>query len=314
MAKILASLKDDKSTLAKCMRVSTTFNCLAAPILYKTIRLGKDEPDCHPLVRHQREGPLDGSLSESDNLRHVKHLVVTQHQSYPCHGAVATCHSPFAVLIKIPGLSLRFNLYAPKSGAQETSSVPLILTMNDYMFACPVLRRFSGDKLILFGASCSVPLLPAFKNLSKVNKFVAVITWRTGSLPWHHGFGQLELPRQSPLDQLVLIAWREHPREFEHRGDQLDICFDALKGIMVSVISLARRHIAKKYIIVNGGPKAQALFQDWRGRLGPKANADLVEFLTMEQYLARNDWEGVFTEEEAQPWLDDPFDEDWPGV
>jgi len=80
LTNILMCIRNDKVSLARCMRVSSTFNAIARPILYSTVIMetGKKNPyDTSKGV--YRIVPGRSSPDMSKNLEHIKHVIVNHH-------------------------------------------------------------------------------------------------------------------------------------------------------------------------------------------------------------------------------------------
>jgi hypothetical protein len=84
IASILDFVGDDKSTLARCMRVFQQLNALAAPRLYRDIRWGSHVPS--PFAHSP---PIDSGLrispTKRDSLVHIRTLRVDNHSIADCN-------------------------------------------------------------------------------------------------------------------------------------------------------------------------------------------------------------------------------------
>ena len=328
---ILENLKDDKHSLAQCMRVSSTFNSISAPVLYQTIVLPPSNMRPYGTIRG-RQLPDRLSSTKAANLELIKHVFVNQHPSN-MKGfankkyAVDTLRLPISILQDARECYQCVNLFNPKPTCQ-----------------CIFTRMYRPRKLVVMDArmNSSIIDISGFENLRTLVFVIA-------SLCHPHTPQQTSATNLARIERIVQIFWTSDP--LTACGLQLadqegqDEEFEWFEPIdrYTSRFTIGLRISIQNYlhlmeiIVVNGGQlhsyvldlkarssrrEREIKFQDKIFRSLAKLEIDKathrpghisftykdrvieIKFISIWEYLENYDWSGEFTEDEIRPWLE----------
>ena len=83
--RIIAHLGNDKHSLSQCMRISTTFNSLAAPFLYRSIKIGRTTKNFFAIPKMTKDQlALRQSPAKAINMTHVEEIEYEGHARTFC--------------------------------------------------------------------------------------------------------------------------------------------------------------------------------------------------------------------------------------
>lgn len=295
------------------MRVNLLFNTLCAPLLYNSIYIRADTIH-HPLAIPERQGRARRlSTKKTYNLKYVEYITADTHTVEWCKGHLSRI-SDLSCLIK-NARCLRINTrhrVLPKrpvvhQNVNETSRHCALYGAKASHPRCPVALQFTGDKIVIFGNGIFSTPFDYCLPRNKVPIIVGVVTPDSATLNLDVG---ADLGDQN-IKTCILVLWRPRPRHFAKGLGSFTTLDLSIFGN--SVRQSLRGNHKRNILIVNAGPTGSTLIRErMESPRRVPVNLDGLQFLTMEEYLTKHDWTGVFTPEEAQPWLDDPADLDWP--
>lgn len=300
LLKIIGHLAGDRSSLAKCMRVSPDVNAMAAPLLYHNISWSWGSKHGFPLIRPVQSKRLARetrlTATKQENLEKINILTIMRdHPECQCPG------NPVGVAIPPPVIEvgvLRTSLRLGHSG-------------------CPSLRRVCPTKLVADGfCTTSGTLLPDYlhgaKNIT-LHLHVGADWYRALNghpvgLSW---LRPANVPGSQCITNLTLICRLAH----EARPDGL---YDCLQGLMAQLAGCRNGEdpIRLEITIVNiagvegrmrqrsiSGPaglitRLEKIFNDNGGESDSK-----IKFVSKQDYIANYDWTGEFRQEEVDQWL-----------
>jgi len=335
---ILEILKDEKHSLAQCMRVSSAFNAISAPVLYQTIVLPHGKMRPYGTMKGRRL-PARLSSTKAANLELIKHVFVDQHPSN-MKGfankkyAVDTLRLPISFLQYARECYKCVNLFSARPTCQ-----------------CIFTRMYRPQKLVVMDArmNSSVVNIPGFET---IRTLVFVIA---SSCSPHTSSQQTSATKLAGIERIVQIFWTSDPSTAcgvqlaDQEGQDEEIEWfepiDRYTSHFTSGLRISIRNYPqlKEIIVVNGGQlhtyvldlKARSSrrereieFEDKIFRSLTKLGTDKathrpghitftykdrvieIKFVSIWEYLEDYDWSGEFTEDEIKPWLDDTCDRD----
>lgn len=335
---IVGQLRDDKPSLAKCMRVSSTFNTITAPILYSSVivEAGKKNP-----YDTTRGSPVAARLSSdaAANVDMIKHVIVLSHPSIRLVTGLMTA------ITKVQSIRVTTTiLYHSQDCYQCRDEMPHLHTGG---FGCVFFRMIRPKKLVISGSKVKTCLhdTSGYKTLDTI-VFIIVRTpsIQTDTLPKH----PLQ-PSAAGIKKIVLVFWTDNPSQvcgtvvLGDRTGRHTRPVQAIKDYMQDFYIGIAWHIThhtqlKDIVIVNprqvhdmalGMPEPRynrtkdeeferslfimlSTFDGAKAKLTRRPGLFNVEygernikikFTSLQDYLKTHDWSGEFTPEEVKPWL-----------
>lgn len=331
VAKILNNLRNDKHTLAQCMRVSPAFNYAAAPLIYHTVKLDEDN--------------VIGFFSFPWNSYKVQDIRKTKSKAYHlatmvrsfdcsvrdlayCEIASRNYHSDM-LCVRTPV----WRAYLEASTRVQRGTIP-------YARVDRAPQRVLPAKLICHGpgindSRCILRnLYPGLKSLVMVGEI-----WKTAR--------QLSPPismlSSQSLDRLTLIHWSDwsatHRLSYDLSSfdDMPDIQHNTPKAwetFQKDILKAAQiANFPTDIIIVNMESKAvlevkspdlakaatEATQEAYiksipefagkdRKKTTEQAQNVRIKFVSMRTYLDEYEWKGELTERQVKPWMDIQMD------
>jgi len=330
---ILKRIIEDKPSLAKCMRVSSTFNEISGPLLYKTIVIDGSGPTPYDTTKWI---PIRARLSQCplENTELIKNVIIlSQTSTERMTGLNKRHHTVDTLRLPISDLN---GPYVPRhlDGISKTPK-----------HRCVLVDRFNPKKLVVYHSRIHTEhnIISGHERLRTLVFLInpALSAYRNASSYWH----PLD---HSRIKKIVHIVWP---------GSTLEECGplapaqnpDAATsgfmgyfsmGIRSSVVDHAQ---LENLVVLNGGQlhhsklgmpgslsrrdrnaKFEKIVCDALVRLGkPKAKdqqghytltfgfrAINIVFVSLREYFKTYCWAGEFTAEEARPWLESLDEED----
>lgn len=176
LRKILRLLSNDKPLLATCMRVSPSFNEIAAPILYEKIRYNKSTSRLFDVVPSPKGlGKKRKTACKGDNLRLLKILEVIEHGDEDCPGHRKA--GSFDVLIPILRL-LVLPQYEGTGDQVEVYNTAIRagkLHFHSGPSGCPAVDRLRARKVVLPDARMNTPIQLRTLSQQSISRVVSII-------------------------------------------------------------------------------------------------------------------------------------------
>jgi hypothetical protein len=303
---ILRYLISDKHSLAQCMQVSPTFNHIAAPILYHTIKLDGTTASLFELP------PISERLGESRQTRDKVYNVTNHIDTVDCkEHAGRSCH---------PRESLSEPLFVHPRLMRFTFADPVVPSKLEAPCSCwsGILPRKLVCHKSSFGNNL-IDLLPFCPDLkTAVLRYAPLLKQDVDLIFSGQSIDHLIVIRsKKPVYALEPSPWPEFIWK-QFCGVILDAAqiADCPNSItIVNLESIGDRFETREegYSPAESVTKAvQKAYLDsipiFAGTSGKKtaeqAQQVKIKFVSMATYLAEYDWKGELTEEEVRPWLD----------
>lgn len=333
---VLKRLAEDKPSLAKCMRVSSTFNEITGPILYTTIVL--DGLGITPYYSTQWS-PVQARLSQSpsNHIGLIKNIIILPHTSPDLVKGLIRRRDSVDTL-RLPILDLNGPHVRRPLGVHSYLNPPP-------KYRCILVNSFNPKKLVVYDSRIHTE-----HNLVSANRSLHTLVFLISptSSAYRNKSGSCPVSNHSGIKKIVHLVWL---------GDMLGTCAphsplenrDATIGGFMGYFSLGVRSSITDYpylkdiVLVNGGQlhhtiigmqenlsrqnrdaKFEKIVLNALGRLGKhKAkeqsghytltygarNINIV-FVSLRKCFKTYDWAGEFTAEEARPWLESREEED----
>jgi len=333
-------LKDDKYSLAQCMRVSSIFNSMTAPILYSTIIMGWDTET--PYITDV-ESQLSHRITPdtATNLNFIKHVFLNWH--FPLSKATMSMYKDGRVF-HVESLNL-FAIVLDRVGCSCTDwNTPTA------GHECLVIRMHQPKKLVVDGAhpNCANYDVSVFEHLESI---VYLMGTRT-PFPMERRPGSPFPCSSARVTSIIQVFGPNGRRRFGTlprsitRKPQRQVMkpIDGyISGFALGIEWLVMHHVhIKDFVVVNGcdihhlaldlakhstdeekGAKLEVMVFDTLskqvkfrathrpGHIEIKYNNRNinVKFIGLETYLNTYDWSGEFTAEEVSDWLGDQEEE-----
>jgi len=333
---ILGQLRDDKPSLAKCMRVSSTFNTITAPILYSSVivEAGKKNP-----YDTTRGSPVAARLSSdaAANVDMIRNVFV---QSHPSIGVVKGLTTTITKLDSIRVTTTI--LYHLQDCYQCRGEMAHLHTGG---FGCLFSRMVRPKKLVVSGSRVKTCLhnTSGYKTLDTIVFIIARNpSIQTDTRPKH----PLQ-PSAAGIEKIVQVFWADNPsqvcgtvvqsdrtgrhtRPVQPIKDLMQEFNDGLKWHIIhhsqlaEIIIVNTQQIHPAVLFLPSGSSATerdasveatiltmlktfpgAKFKHRPGSISmeyEKRNIE-IKFISLQDYLKTYDWSGEFTSEEVKPWL-----------
>jgi hypothetical protein len=288
------------------MRASSTFNELAAPLLYRSIRIDNYSP---PLTA---PGPMaiENRLSEDtvSNVKHIKTFHYGYHTKEQCFLPSGSNPLEVSILNISPQWDDRY--LHPQSDL------------------CPCIFRISPTKLVI-GPKIGYHVLDHITEFPRAETIAFVFDLAAGPGQFDDKMCLELFMRASAAKRAVFILWND-PRKavsdidsctrtmwsyFQNRIHRYscwpycpkEVLFVNMDSFMTrlkpkDLETMSRRKAASAY----ASRERQRMLQGGEERFAEfRAAARLVKvnYISMPTYLTHCDWEGVLSEEQAAPWL-----------
>ena len=332
---ILKRLAEDKPSLAKCMRVSSTFNEITGPILYTTIVLDGlgttpyDTTKWLPVRARLSQGPLE-------NTELIKNVILLPHTSPEFVEGLIRRQSSVDTL-RLPILDLNEPCVSEHTGTYG-------YLQQSFEHRSLLVESFNPKKLIVFDSRVYTEYNKVSANRDLHTLFFLISP--TSSV-YTHG-NSFQYSNHTGIKKIVHTIWpantlgacSPHPL-YEYR-------YPAISGFM-GYFSMGVRSSIKDYhqlediTIVNGGQlhhsvtgmreclsrrdrdaQFEKVVLDALVRLGKHQAKDQqghytftygvriinIVFVSLREYFKTFDWSGEFTAEEARPWLESSDEKD----
>jgi len=307
---ILSRISNDKHTLAQCMRVPSTFNALAAPLLYRSIKIDNTVKFFFAAPRQSEEfAKTRKTADKAFNLGYVKELEYKTHAKKGC--------TPSARLKKWDRLVLRVPILEVNYRTAE-EECPL----------CDCLRFISPRKLVYKGNGLDDYMIQFISDDTHRETTVSIMPF---VLHWFEA--HISLLYNSPalrLSQSIFIFPARHlyasePAYRHWESIRADL-FHAVRKtgtpnsiILVNIESLFDERLEAgeykdmmaveaatldtriAYLKSLSAVSASIATRQWKKE--EEARKVEFKFISMETYLAEYDWEGEFTQEQLEPWM-----------
>jgi hypothetical protein len=309
---ILGTLSDDKHTLAQCMRVSSTFNALAAPLLYRSVIIKSDNKAYIPPPPMSTE-----VIRLSPDRASLQHHVREIHWAY--HGKTQ-CRL-------VPRERYRVSLLSITSDLNETQWVDLNqcycieeISPRKLVIKAPELNWHIIDDLVPFPEIDIVSILcdnpeggAGRMGRTAISGLYDIIptTARMVYVCWSD-------PRASPsstslmryvVRNFIQFCGRLRMTAVSRPGPK-DIVLVNIESVVNDLLIDTDRQNKSLAEAATCAYKREylKLIELCRrlDEMPPVEGAEEVEtkFISMKTYLAEYEWRDVLSEEQARPWLD----------
>jgi hypothetical protein len=330
---ILKRLAEDKPSLAKCMRVSSTFNEITGPILYAKFVIDGSGTTPYDATKWL---PVRARLSRSplENIELIKNVIIlSQTSTERMTGLYKRQHTVDTLRLPISDLN---GPYVPRH-LDGISKSP--------QHRCVLVDRFNPKKLVVYNSRIHTEdniVLGPEKLRAMVFLISPALSAYTNASSYHYPLDR------SKIKKIVHIVWPGNtlgecgPVAPAQNPDATTSGFMGYfsKGLRSSVVNYAQ---LEDLVVVNGGQlhhsklamgegssrqdrdaKFEKIILDAVVRLGkPKAKDQQghftlsygartinIVFVSLREYFKTYDWSGEFTAEEARPWLETSEEED----
>ncbi|WVF67575.1 hypothetical protein IAT40_002333 [Kwoniella sp. CBS 6097] len=311
----------DKSTLARCLRVSWSFFEITAPVLYEDITIVPNEADA--IFRGASMGPMifsDGSDRQlkREMFRYVKRLKIRRHGKCSGFSGRTACTRWRGIGIEFPALQVLTDW----KGSETDSGL---------WGGCPWIPNLKHSKLVMRDED----VLSGYRGFSfiphKLPSDIKKVIVTIRNLRNLHEVNEDSIESRKPtspssLDpalKIVIVIWTDTPDQvwnqihgpiplslFDNLVEQIALCaFEGLDDIVICNASRIRimnidASRSQQYLedavkeMVEGMCKSRRETKKAKERLGS------LRWMDFEQYLATEEWRGEFDDEEIRPWLD----------
>jgi len=306
---ILSRISDDKHTLAQCMRVSPTFNALAAPLLYRSMNIDNTVKFFFAAPRQSEEfAKTRKTADKAFKLGYVKELEYKTHKKSECT-PLAQLKKWDRLLLRVPILQINY----------RASGEPCTL--------CDCLQFISPRKLVYKRDGLVDYMIQFISDDAHRETTVSIMP-----LLSHWFEAHISLLYNSPalrLSQSIFICPANlNPTGYEDRHWESirDDLFHAVQKtgtpnsiILVNIENLFDERLeAGEYKDMTAAEAAtldtqtaylesphlvNSPYRRRRWKSEEEARQVTFKFVSMETYLAEYNWEGDFTEEEVRPWM-----------
>jgi hypothetical protein len=333
---ILGQLRDDKPSLVKCMRVSSTFNTFTAPILYSSVILNGGMKNPYDTTQGS---PVAARLSSdaAANVDMIKHVIVLSHPSIRLVKGLMT------TITNVDSIRVTTTiLYHSQDCYQCRGEMPHLHTGS---FGCVFFRMIQPKKLVVSGSRAKTCLhdTSGYKALNTVVFIIA----STPSIKTDTRFKHPSPPSTAGIKKIVLVLWTDNPsqvcgtvvdsdgtgRHFQavqllsfyiqdfvagikwhitHHTQLAEIVIVSTQQIHPLALSLPHGSSARERDVRVEAPILTMLktFTGAKTKHRPdsismeyeKQNIE-IKFISLQDYLKTYDWSGEFTPDEVKPWL-----------
>lgn len=335
IARVIYFSRNDTTTLASCMRVSSATNQVTIPYLYgQPVVYNRLNPFSIP-INGLGEGRI--SADKGTNLKRVKEVVIHEQAD-----ADVTYHGPdpLAAPHAIQSIRIHFNpLRDRQLDRNSPSPLPqysilsprkVVIRLQQNMFPIHLPRDWPVDTVVTVMHDRFAGLLPTYRgNANCLPKFenrpkrAVYIFWtpspsigfvcrqasgkgRWGlTLRWSSERESSSLNTVNCLEDIVdAVADSCHP------GDVLIVNAGQIRpqdfpdGVLDD--DSISRQAAFENLLQAELVDVKHYASSWDGQGSRKTTKELAQvkftFVSLQEYLASNDWTGEFTEEELEPW------------
>jgi hypothetical protein len=311
IASILSYLRfeTDRTTLARCMRVSSTFKALVRPSLYIKLEWTDWEEERWPVATESKDSRGRTVRVESDDkdLRLIKTIEIRQHALDDCPRSFGKAYGRRRMVLDILRImTLQPDLLIHMLGSGQATCL--------HRASCPLMAELSPRKILVLtdGQIPNASLHFGRFDTSHLESYVvhlSLVRSREWSMP------RLPINCQSKRLVIVLIP----P---EHYTVDPDYAYDTTLFLMIGQIMHHCRpshhvpQIVSEVVLVNFniltdykpiGPFG-SLKRMWEmllhanhadGAVIPRVGPVVLTSTTMSEYLSDHNWDGEFSEEEA---------------
>ena len=312
--RVLTFLEGDRSTLAKCMRVSSTLNTIAAPLLYRSIIInGTSRPYVKPAPL-PKESDIKGIMS---NMAHVKDFTCGYHSREQCFLCFPGGKPlQIATLKVLSGRSPYDNHYWRH--ATSRCRCILLVAPSKLVF---LSQHGHGD----WGMMDNVNRSPSVKSISVLLGHSPASGVSRGDSELGFLYGRLPSatqiffvlwttpPRSTPRSlndrsaSWTIFLNRQHARSLME-GCPREVVYVNMETFALDIDDRDRSTMSLAEAATKAEQRTHARFlMDMDGFVYPAelewARHIKFKFISMQIYLAEHDWQDVLTEEQAAPWL-----------
>lgn len=327
---ILNHLQDDKHSLAQCMQVSTTFNEIAAPLIYRTVTLVSGELNPYDI---NRGDPVPARLSTdaAANIEHIKNVIVDSKSVYMDYF--------LKKVFRIDSLRLPIAIL---SGARHCTMCAKGRDMYGKTWGhCTFLTMYRPKKLVVHGSGIDTAcfIVTGFRDLVALVYLISPTYESTGFVT-----AIRNPPSSTKIERVVQVFWTESPLIYAgispgtqcvggQHSTEIPIP-DYVGTFCASLKSIIQYHkILNEITIVNGdglhhvavslsakstrrqiSARLQNMIKD---RLSDVRGVDVeqrpdrlivnydnrvidIRFMSLPDYLETHDWSGEFTQAEVK--------------
>ncbi|KAK6910762.1 hypothetical protein I204_03207 [Kwoniella mangroviensis CBS 8886] len=300
----------DKQSLSRCMRVSWLFFQLASPLLYSTLSITPNNIDS--VLRGASSGSMIYSdcterEMKRDLLGLVKNLSMKNHEGCDNLGCLRWCQTN----IKFLSLNiLRIYLNEANTTGQPYSGIAdeTFQTVTKLVITFRNLEdlREVNQMTLEIGQS-----IEHHKRMFNENTEIVLIFWADDpTQKWYHNANagvdsDPDLNADSDSDS------DDGEGEIDNIVQQISLCAvaDAGKLIVCNLDKIAMKdktNMETKQYMSN---RIERMMEDWtnctRAQKQLKNRLEVIEYMSFEEYLTREDWQGEFDREEVELWFDD---------
>ena len=157
---VLENISNDKNTLSTCMRVSSEWNAITAPILYRTVRItysdSRKRLDPFNLPSVMKDGDTRLSETKIQNVAHIRHLIFHDYgeDGHPrCNGLISDDRYPE---LSLSSIRLDYN--------QEEEDDMLA---PHWIGGCACCEKIDAEKVVVFDISPILAINP-MKTCQKI--------------------------------------------------------------------------------------------------------------------------------------------------
>jgi len=312
----------DKHTLAQCMRVSSTFNSIVAPLLYRSISIdGKTKPFFASPRMSEAFKKTRKTQTKSMNLEYVEEVVYTLHQK---RGCTPTSRAKTWDSLSMRPRTLRivnppheFGIENPACGCfDKITPLKMVLPKRIYFWAfrsLDICTQMNTTVVAEFGNWVRDP------SSKRGPPLIGCVPWiwrvkepnpNRAAFIFHSNPGQGN-------DFILMEFWyclrNSYFEEARYVGTPGDFLFvnvecTAARGSDVadregkSDTDVANDGVRKAYLLHLSRPATR--HPDVLRKTEEQARQVTFKFVTMKTYLTEYDWRGELTEDQARPWLD----------
>ena len=312
------------------MRVSTAFNAIARPILYSTIIMEADKMNPYDTTKGGYQYvPHRTSPDMFENVESIKHVIVKYHH-YPSEMKGLTMRIFDIDSLRMP----KTWLDCPPPCGRCSDELGLAIE------SCLLIRNYRPKKLIVDGARVEC----GDHHVADTGRLKTLV-FRIASDPSHYSIGWEHIsPPRSPLPSSTAGVSRivQIFSGFRLYGVQERVPSKKYVAQFASGVGWLMKHhpLVKEFVVVNGRQihynaldlpsstshsereaKFETMIDDTLCKdasfkvhhhrdlisIEYKTRNVDIRFMSLREYLETHDWSGEFTEEEAEPWLND----DW---
>lgn len=312
---ILEFHRDDKTTLASCMRVSPSFNAIAAPILYHTVELKlraswPERRTSNPFYIPPKDTSVTSSNAvptKEQCLAYVRCAVIHDHSAEECDTALESL-SDSGIVLELD--TIKF-MHHPD---QELRGIESHFARTQQ---CGIRGSFRTQRIVLADV-CPLTAPCAYGPIPAAHTSITIFR-REHDQDGPYWDPDYNHRREFASSSAIYIFYDYPPVEVNSEGqlgsdwcdfmERLESDFHSALPSEILIVGLAAAHpanlqIGQPDLARNLRVQAEKRFKNCDCHGDDNHHTEL-KLVSMQEYLKEYDWTGVFEEAEARPWLDD---------